>query len=350
MRGAVIVAGGSSARFGEDKLDFDVAGESVLQRAVDCFIPFVSHIVVVGRRVEGALYAEGGDTRCQSVRNGIAALPDQVTVVAVHDAARPFASPQLIEKVFCEAERLGSAVPFVPVTDTLWQKPCTPCQREDFFCVQTPQAFDVKLLKEALAAQTGDFPDESTLFAKVHGKVNFVEGERGNVKITYPQDALRFKVGNGFDVHPFTEGEGFVLGGIKVPYTKTLKGHSDADVLTHAVCDALLTASGNRDIGCIFPDSDEKYRGISSLLLLSESARLAQKNGYFVKNVSAVVICQQPKLAEYLPLMSQKLADVLKIPAHCVNLSATTTEKLGALGNGDGIACQAYALVCGRQA
>ncbi len=345
MKSAVIVAAGNSSRFGTDKLQTALFDESVLQRSVDVFRGIADEVIVVGNwQLQGVKVVGGGLNRSQSVQNGLAAVSSEATIVAIHDGARPFVSRSLVQKLFDEAEKFGSAVPCLPIADTLWQKG-GPVNREVFFAVQTPQVFCAEKLRRAFGNAKHSYTDESSLYFEAYGDVHFVTGEHTNKKVTYPSDLPDFRVGVGFDVHAFGNGDGVILGGVKIPYCKKLVGHSDADVLAHAVCDAVLSASNNRDIGVQFPDTDDKYLGADSLQLLARCVSLAENNGFAVKNVSAVVICQQPKIAPHIDAMAQNLANVLKVAPSCVNLSATTTEKLGALGNGDGIAVQAQALL-----
>lgn len=349
MKSVIIVAGGASKRFGKNKLKEEIFDKSVLQHSVDAFLGIADEIIVVGKySVCGAKCVKAGSTRNKSVRNGVKAVSPQCTLLAIHDGARPFVSRSLVQKLFDEAQKFGSAVPCLPVTDTLWENTDGVAQRRErnnFFTVQTPQVFHYEKLVCALQNFPKDFPDESTLFSQAYGEVHFVEGERSNRKLTVAQDLPVYRVGNGFDVHAFGEGNGFVLGGVHIPFDKKLLGHSDADVLCHAICDAVLSASGNKDIGWQFPDTDDAYLGADSMKLLEQCVALAEKSDFCVENVSAVVICQRPKIAPYLDEMAQKLATVLKIASSCVSISATTTEKLGALGNGDGIACQATVLL-----
>ena len=349
MKCAVIVAGGSSTRFGNDKLNMPLFDKTVLQNTVDVFRPIVHQIVVVGAHIDGTTYAEGGQTRFLSVQNGLKMVHKNCQLVAIHDGARPFASKNLVAKLFDEAQAKGSAIPSLPVTDTVWDvstKKVT--DRNNLKAVQTPQVFDFAKIVEAFSkAPHQNYTDESTLFYDVFGELNLVEGDRSNVKITYPGDLPMFRIGNGFDVHAFCEGDFVILGGVKIPYNKKLKGHSDADVLAHAICDGVLSASNNRDIGVQFPDTDDKYLGANSMDLLATCVQIAKDSGFEVVNVSAVVICQAPKLAPHIPQMAQNLAKVLGVDVSCVNLSATTTEKLGALGNGDGIAVQSTVLLKG---
>ena len=349
MKCAVIVAGGSSTRFGNDKLNMPLFDKTVLQNTVDVFRPIVHQIVVVGAHIDGTTYAEGGQTRFLSVQNGLKMVHKNCQLVAIHDGARPFASKNLVATLFDEAQANGSAIPSLPVTDTVWDvstKKVT--DRNNLKAVQTPQVFDFAKIVEAFSrAPHQNYTDESTLFYDVFGELNLVEGDRANVKITYPGDLPTFRIGNGFDVHAFCEGDFVILGGVKIAYNKKLKGHSDADVLAHAICDGVLSASNNRDIGVQFPDTDDKYLGANSMDLLATCVQIAKDSGFEVVNVSAVVICQAPKLAPHIPQMAQNIAKVLGVDVSCVNLSATTTEKLGALGNGDGIAVQSTVLLKG---
>ena len=349
MKCAVIVAGGSSTRFGNDKLNMPLFDKTVLQNTVDVFRPIVDQIVVVGAHVDGTTFAEGGQTRFLSVQNGLKMVHKNCQLVAIHDGARPFASKNLVAKLFDEAQAKGSAIPSLPVTDTVWDvstKKVT--DRNNLKAVQTPQVFDFAKIVEAFnKAPHQNYTDESTLFYDVFVELNLVEGDRSNVKITYPGDLPTFRIGNGFDVHAFAGGDFVILGGVKIPYNKKLKGHSDADVLAHAICDGVLSASNNRDIGVQFPDTDDKYLGANSMDLLATCVQIAKDSGFEVVNVSAVVICQAPKLAPHIPQMAQNIAKVLGVDVSCVNLSATTTEKLGALGNGDGIAVESTVLLKG---
>ncbi len=348
MRYAIIVCGGISSRYGKDKLNETLLGKPLLEHSVNALLTVADKTVVVGRRVEGAEYVPAGETRFFSVLNGLKALPDEGTV-AVHDGARPFVTRAFAQMLFREAERYGSAVPRLPVSDTLYcdKDVCRIVDRESYFTVQTPQAFDLRLLKQAYekAAANPVYTDDSSVFAAANNALHFVDGLTENVKITYRGDLPEFRAGNGFDVHSFTEGDGVTLGGVKIPFDKKLLGHSDADVLCHAVCDAILSASGNKDIGHQFPDSDPAYKGADSTLLLARCVELAAESGFETVNVAATVICQAPKISPYADRMARRIAEICGITPSCVSISATTTEHLGALGNGDGIAAEATALL-----
>lgn len=348
MRYAIIVAGGASCRFGKDKLNEQLLGKSILQHSVDIFKSIADVVIVVGQHVDGTLFAEGGSSRFISVKNGLSLLADDCQgVVAVHDGARPFVTRRFSEELYLEADRYGSAVPRLPVTDTVYsqQNGLAKVDRGSLFTVQTPQIFDVNKLRYAVKNATQDYTDESTLYFDTYGDVHFVDGKRNNVKITYQDDLPEYKVGVGFDVHPFEDGDGVILGGVNIPFDKKLKGHSDADALCHAICDAILSASGNLDIGHQFPDTDPQYHGIDSTKLLERCVEIAAQSGYEVVNASAVVICQAPKIAPHIDKMVERLSSILAVTPSCINLSATTTEHLGALGNGDGIAVSAEVLM-----
>ena len=348
---AIIVASGISERYGKNnKLTEEFFCKSVLQHSIDAFYGLVDEIILVGDyEIEGVKCVKGGSTRYQSVRNGLAAVSVDTDVVGVHDGARPFVSRTLVNSLFQHAALTRhSAVPCVVPTDAMWSTAgaCRPLRKEDVVCVQTPQCYNYKMLTEAFSsAKLDNYPDESSLFYERFGEVKFQQGEVSNKKITYNGDSPEYKVGIGFDVHAFTEGNGVILGGVTIPCDRKLLGHSDADALCHAISDAVLSASNNKDIGRQFPDTDPQYKGANSIELLRSCVELAKRNNYEVFNVSAVVICQAPKIAPYIDLMSVNLSDALKIPQSCVNISATTTEHLGALGNGDGIAVQAQALL-----
>lgn len=353
MRYAIILAAGESSRYGGEtnKLDELLFGKSVLSHSVDVFRRVADAVIVVGRQVQGTLYAEGGETRFLSVLSALRLLPDRPDgTVAIHDGARPFVSEQFVTGLYQSAEQFGSAVPRLPVTDTLYRVEggCEVADRNLFWTVQTPQVFDAAKFARAArhAAQCNlSCTDDSSLYLCEGNEVHFVPGVPSNVKITYKGDLPDFRIGTGFDVHPFGEGNGVTLGGVVIPFAKRLVGHSDADALCHAICDAVLSASGQPDIGHQFPDTDERYRGADSTLLLARCVQLAEERGFHVVNVSATVVCQAPKISPHINAMSARLADVLHVVPSCVNISATTTEHLGALGRGDGIACQAVCLL-----
>lgn len=375
---AVIVAAGSATRMqGIDKMLVPLAGVPVVLRSVralaasDC----IDSLVIVTRtecmETLRTLCAEvskpvtvvaGGASRPESVLAGLAALPEGTELAAIHDGARPLVTQAVIAEAVEAAERCGAAAPAVPVHDTIKQAEnglvrATP-ERKTLFAVQTPQVFDVKLLKTVLRAamERGIALTDDCSAVEAAGKpVVLTQGCEENLKITTPVDLTlaeailkrrkTMRIGHGYDVHRLTEGRRLILGGVEIPFERGLDGHSDADVLVHALMDALLGAAGLRDIGVLFPDNDPAYKNISSMLLLDRVMLTLEHAGYAVGNVDVTVLAQRPKLKDYIPVMRENLARAMKIPLDCVNIKATTEEGLGFTGSGEGIACHAVCLL-----
>ena len=296
----------------------------------------------------------GGSTRSDSVRAGLRALPDDGELVLVHDAVRPWVSAELIERVVEASAEHGAAVPALPVTETIkvveGDRVIESPDRSRLYRAQTPQGFRRALLEAALGSSgVGPPPtDEASALERTGIPVRMVRGERENVKITHPADlriAGEARAGLGSDVHAFAAGRPLILGGIPVPADRGLAGHSDADVLTHAVIDALLGAAGLGDIGRLFPDDDPAYEGISSLVLLERVADRLRAVGAEVVNVDAVVMAEAPKVAPHAGAMAEALAGALGIAPGRISVKATTTEGLGFIGRQEGIAAQAVASV-----
>jgi len=307
---------------------------------------------------------EGGAERRDSVRAGVRATGDGDEIVLVHDAVRPLVSDALIERVVAAAAQHGAAVPALPAAETVKEVVdgrvvATP-DRQRLWLAQTPQGFRREVLVAAMALVPEDQPamDEATVVERAGNcPVHIVEGERDNVKITSAGDLERLagrlgqerggglRVGTGYDVHQLVRNRPLVLGGVPVPFDLGLAGHSDADVLTHAIIDALLGAAGLGDIGRLFPDTDEAFRDISSLVLLEEVARRLSAAGARVVNVDAVVMAQAPKLSPHIADMAAALARCLGTAPGAISVKATTTEHLGFVGRQEGIAAQAVALL-----
>lgn len=350
MRSAIIVANGSSSRFGSDKLSVIMHGKSVLQHSIDAFVGLCSEIIVVcntatwADKLVGAKLIEGGNTRRQSVLCGISALSDSCTHVAIHDGARPYVTKQLINRLFAEAEVSGSAVPACVVTDTVYTKDQHLVDRDNLVSVQTPQVFDKNKLALALE---GEGTDEAQAYIAKYGSVSMVEGQASNVKLTYSNMLPSYRVGNGYDIHRMTSGSGIVLGGVDIQCDRAMVAHSDGDVVVHAIMDSLLSSLSLGDIGRHFPDTDKAYSNIDSMQLLDKVVSMVTHNGYDIVNVSVVVIAQYPHLASYIDAMRDKLSARLAISKHCVGITATTTERLGVVGNGEAIAVEAHCLVVG---
>lgn len=367
---AVIVAAGASRRMGFDKLSFRLPdGRTVLETSCAALAahPAVTQLVLVcgGNRAACEAIAvhcpkpctvvHGGATRADSVRNGLAAAEGEL--VAIHDAARPFVSEAVITAALTGAAATGAAAPAVPVKDTIKvaDDACrvidTP-DRATLYAVQTPQCFRRALYVKALDAVTGEkaslVTDDCSLFELAGLPVTLTEGDYANYKITTKEDLQKEKtmrIGHGYDVHRLVEDRKLILGGVEVPYEKGLLGHSDADVLLHAVMDAVLGAAALGDIGQHFPDNDPAYKGADSLALTREVAKIIAAHGYKVGNIDATILCQRPKLAPHIPAMRQNIADAFGLPVDAVSVKATTEEHLGFTGEGLGIAAHAVALI-----
>lgn len=367
---AILVAAGASRRMGFDKLSHRLPdGRTVLKTSVDAFDahPDVDEIVLVAGKNRAACMdiasqcrtpvrvVEGGETRADSVKAGILAASGEI--VAIHDAARPFVSEELITRTITAAAESGAAAPAVAVKDTIKiARPdgtveSTP-DRSRLFAVQTPQCFfrakylqALELVQEDRAAAV---TDDCSLFELAGFPVRLTQGDYENSKITTIEDLKgesRMRIGHGYDVHRLVEGRKLILGGVDIPYEKGLLGHSDADVLLHAISDALLGAAALGDIGKHFPDNDPAYEGADSLMLLSRVGQLLRQSGYAVGNIDATVLCQAPKLAPHIAAMRKNIAGALEIPEDAVSVKATTEEKLGFTGAGEGIAAHAVALI-----
>ena len=367
---AIIVAAGASRRMGFDKLSYRLPdGRTVLETSCALFAahPAVDELVLVagGNRPQCEAIAaacpkpctvvQGGATRADSVRSGLAAAKGQL--VAIHDAARPFASAEIITAALQAAAESGAAAPAVPVKDTIkvadkdGKVVATP-DRATLYAVQTPQCFDRVLYLQALETVSGEkaslVTDDCSLFELAGLPVTLTAGDYANLKITTKEDLQKEKtmrIGHGYDVHRLVEDRKLILGGVEVPYEKGLLGHSDADVLLHAVMDAVLGAAALGDIGQHFPDTDPAYKGADSLALTREVAKIIAAHGYKVGNIDATILCQRPKLAPHIPAMRQNIADAFGLPLDAVSVKATTEEHLGFTGEGLGIAAHAVALI-----
>ena len=348
-----------------------IAGKSVIAHAVDALAshPAIDEIRVVigegqeqlarqaldGREV-GALII-GGAERADSVRAGLDAVDGDV--ILVHDAARPFCPNDVIDRLLAGLEGAGGAVPVLPVADTLARADGLlgePIDRDHAVRVQTPQAFRLEELKEAYAKWSGGTPPDEATVARAGGLgVVTVEGDVMLEKLTAPSDwahaeavqssRLISRTGMGFDVHALA-GEGPVMiGGIEIAYHRGLAGHSDADVVLHSITDALLGAAGLGDIGQHFPPSDPRWQGADSSIFLRHAARLVRQAGGIIDFVDCTVICEEPKVGPQRDAARARIAVILDIPLTQVSLKATTTERLGFAGRGEGIAAQAVATV-----
>lgn len=295
----------------------------------------------------------GGPQRQDSIYNGLKSLrglgATDDSLVLIHDGVRPYASRDLICRVAEAAAETGAAIPAVAPKDTIRRRSGGTLDRSQLCCVQTPQGFRMGLIEEAFEKAFNDGfygTDDAGLAERAGYPVSIVEGETTNIKITTPEDLqMEMRIGTGFDVHQLAANRDLVLGGVTIPYEKGLLGHSDADVLIHALMDAMLGAAALGDIGKLFPDNDPAYKGISSILLLEKTAEAISTEGYVLGNADITVICQRPKLAPYIEEMRNNLAVALKAPRDKISIKATTTEKLGFTGRGEGIAASAVCLL-----
>ena len=299
----------------------------------------------------------GGSLRQDSVYNALQEMNRRrpgVEYVLIHDAARPFISEEVVLNVLEATEESGAAVACVAMTNSVRRMESggdrsESVDRSEYYSVQTPQGFRKSLLIDAYEKAYDDSffgTDDAAVVEHAGGQIAIVDGEYQNIKITTKEDLpMENRVGTGFDVHALTEGRKLILGGVDIPFGRGLDGHSDADVLTHAVMDALLGAAGLGDIGLHFPDTDPAYEGISSLQLLQNVREKLKEAFYEIGNIDVTLIAQKPKIRPYVDEMRKNLADALQIDVSRINIKGTTTEKLGFAGREEGIACEAVASI-----
>ena len=366
----IVVAGGAGTRFGGPKQYEVIGAQRVLDWSVAAARAASEGVVVVVPEADAAREGgvAGGASRSESVRAGLAHVPDDATVVLVHDAARPFADADLFQRVVqAVIDGADAAIPGIAVADTIKQIDGdgtvvhTP-PRAELTAVQTPQGFRADVLRAAHASGS-EATDDAALVEAAGGRVVVVVGDAANRKITDPDD-LRWardrvagrpegsmtsalpqvRVGQGFDIHRFSDDATrvLVLGGVTFDGARGLHGHSDADAIAHAATDALLGAAGLGDIGEHFPDTDPQWKGVDSLVLLRHAARLVREQGWTVGNVDCSVVCETPKIAPHRAEMQRRLSEAAGAP---VTVKGRRAEGLGALGRQEGIACWANAVI-----
>ena len=407
---AVLAAAGSSSRMGQDKLFMSFGGKSVVRRAAEAIAPFAQEKIAVcapeslqkmARELEGTGFrvVPGGSSRALSVAAALKEL-EGGGIVLVHDGARPFVTPSVIEGCIETARRHGSAVAAVPCKDTVrrcsFGRAEASFKRSEMYQMQTPQCFCLDRLKcaylrmdeSALAACT----DDAAVYEAAGEEIYLSPGDYANIKITTPEDAVfaralcpdsrseesacqdgadgeqareykaycgaadagdantyngenKMRIGNGFDVHALVKGRRLVLCGVEIPHETGLEGHSDADVALHALMDAMLGAAGLSDIGQCFPDNDPQYKNADSMKLLERVADMLKMRALRVSSADITVIAQAPKLSPYISDMRANIAKALQLPQDRANVKATTTEKLGFTGRKEGIAAMAAVLL-----
>jgi 2-C-methyl-D-erythritol 4-phosphate cytidylyltransferase/2-C-methyl-D-erythritol 2,4-cyclodiphosphate synthase len=366
---ALIVAAGQGSRAGGEtpKQYRKVAGKTLLAYAVDHLVhPRIDAIQVVIGGGQEADYAAaigdralpapviGGATRRESVANGLAALGGaDADAVLIHDAARPFLPGAVIDRLLDALARHDGAIPALPVVDTLTTRAGEAVDREALVRVQTPQAFRLDAIRAAHAAWAGGEPTDDAQVARAAGlDVALVEGDPALEKMTYDADFARAeaarltpRTGSGFDVHAFGPDDHVWLGGVRIPHERGLKGHSDADVVLHALTDALLGAIAAGDIGDHFPPSDPQWKGAPSSLFLEHARDLVSAAGGRIVHADMTIICEAPRIGPHRDAMRRLIAELLRLPPARISVKATTTERLGFTGRGEGIAAQAIATV-----
>ena len=365
----IITAAGRGTRMGGAPKQWrDLDGRSVLARSIDAFAGIGRIVVTVNPEDMAHAVATlggtvtlvaGGDSRSDSVRAGLGVLEGSgITHVLIHDGARPLVSGDVITGVVNALE--GGAVaaaPALPVSDALWRGEdgrVTGMQsREGLFRAQTPQGFRLDAILAAHRAFPGGAADDVELARRAGHEVVITEGAEDNLKLTYGPDfdrarrilgtAMDIRLGNGFDVHAFEDGDHVTLCGVRVPHDRGLKGHSDADVGMHALTDAIYGALAEGDIGRHFPPSDPQWKGADSAIFLRHAADLARSRGFDFGNVDVTLICEAPKIGPHAIAMQDRLAQIMGIEAGRVSVKATTSERLGFTGRDEGIAAIATA-------
>ena len=368
---AILVAAGSGSRFGGDapKQFLSVAGTPVIRHAAAALLPHVAVLQPVGDAapIAAALAGldvlpavPGGATRQASVAAGLEALagfaPD---IVLVHDAARPFVPAGTIPALIAALANHDGAIPAVPVADTLKRvaggQIAATIPRDGLYRAQTPQAFHYPLLRALHVMGAIAATDDASLLEAAGHSVAIIPGAEDNIKLTYAEDHVRLerallgtllpRVGTGFDVHAVEAGRKLILCGIDVPHEVGLAGHSDADVGIHALCDAIYGALAEGDIGRHFPPSEAAWKDADSARFLVHAAQRIAARGGILANADVTLICERPKITPHAPAMIARLAELLGVDIGRISVKATTTERLGFPGRGEGIACQAVATV-----
>ena len=367
---ALIVAAGRGSRAGgpQPKQWQPLAGARVIDHTLAAFeaMSQITEIVLVLHpddmdhapdfTARGITVTTGGAERAASVQRGLAAIKTADKVL-IHDAARPCVSAEVISGVFHALTDHQAAAPGLPVTDALWRGAdgtVTGTQdRSNLFAAQTPQGFALTAIRAAHAAYDSPAADDVEVARAAGLQVAITRGSADNLKITRPEDfarAARFletrmdiRTGNGFDVHAFGPGEHVTLCGVDIPHTHGLVGHSDADVALHTVTDAIYGALARGDIGQHFPPSDPQWKGARSDIFLRHAAELAREMGFTLTHVDCTLICETPKIGPHVVPMRAAMAEMLGIEIDRVSVKATTSERLGFTGRGEGIACMAAA-------
>lgn len=367
---AVIVAGGSGTRMGRPKQMLPLGGKPVLVRTVEAFLntPEIKEIVVVTppenraeleKRFPHIIFADPGKTRLLSVKNGFLKTSAAAQLVAVHDGARPLVEPAHISACLQAAQKYGAAVLAVPVKDTV--KVCkdgfvqNTLDRSVLWAAQTPQCYRLPILAEALEkfGQEEGATDESQLVEKLGIKVRVVSSSYKNNKITTPEDlvfaeallenSVIYRTGFGFDLHRLEPGRKLFIGGAEIPHTKGFLGHSDGDLVLHALCDAILGALCAGEIGILFPPTDESIKGISSVKIAKKVLEIVRAHHAQIEHIDATIITQEPKIKPHYDTVRKSLAEVFEMPLENVSFKSKSHEHVGEIGRGEAAMCHAVA-------
>lgn len=364
---SIVVAAGRGTRMGggEPKQWRVLAGRPVVAHAVDALRPFGPVVVAIHPDDRARALAtlpevtlvEGGASRAASVRNALESVAMKgFSRVLIHDGARPLILPAVIERLLSALDTSPAAAPALPVTDALWRgeagRVAGVQDRTGLWRAQTPQAFRFDAILAAHRTHPGGAADDVEVARAAGLDVAIVEGDEDNIKLTWPGDFARaeavlrgrqmdIRLGNGFDVHAFCDGDHVWLCGVRLPHSRALLGHSDADVGMHALTDAIYGALAAGDIGRHFPPSDPQWKGAASRIFLAHAAALAAERGWRIANADVTLLCERPKIGPHAAEMSAVLAQIMGIPADAVSVKATTTERLGFTGREEGIAALA---------
>ena len=390
---AIIAAGGRGTRVGSasPKQLLTLGGRTILQRSFDALAQHdrIDEVIValpsdlvssppayLSASRKPVHIVSGGARRQDSVANAFSRVSALADVVVIHDAARPFASAALITRVIAAAAEGGAAIAALQASDTVKEAAEAPglrvvertLRRESVFLAQTPQAFTRRVLQDAIVVGTrapGTATDEASLAEQAGHAVRLVDGESTNIKITTERDlevskailgirdagcesAPLTRVGIGYDLHRLEAGRPLVIGGVRIPYDTGLAGHSDADVLCHAVTDAILGAAAAGDIGQHFPDTDPTWKNANSVELLRKAVHIVRDAGYAVVNVDAIIVAERPKLLPHVPAIRASLAQAIAVDVSAVSVKGKTNEQVDALGRNEAIAVHAIALLARR--
>ena len=373
---AIIVSAGNGKRVGGDlpKQYLKIDGIPILAKTIQRFheVDIIDEVIVVISQKHQKYFDKfilpiiqkevviilGGKTRRESVYEGLKHT-DLQDLVLIHDGARPFITYELIIKIINGVKHFGAAAPGMKVTDSIWEKNNKVISgvqnRDNFLKAQTPQGFFTKDIIKNYKKVKKEPSDDVELAVNNGLKVRIVEGDEKNIKITTMNDIeninstsksfLKIRTGIGYDVHAFEAGNELILCGLKIPFNKSLKGHSDSDVVMHAITDAIYGAIAEGDIGTWFPPNDIKWKNSNSAVFLKHANSLLTKKGYVISNLDCTIICEEPKIQPYTQKMRINMENILQITKDQISIKATTTEKLGFTGRKDGIAAQAIITV-----